>query len=203
MIHAILFYSFAAILMGAALGVIFSRNPVHAVMFLVLTFFQSAVLWLLAEAEFLAIVLVLVYVGAVMVLFLFVVMMLDINVERVSGGYAHYLPLGIIVAGLMVTELIVIIWSKGGDANLTGGFAATPEGYSNTEALGAAIYTEHVYAFEIAAVILLLAIIAAITLTMRRRPGLKQQNVAEQVAVRAEDRLRMVQMDAETGEDGS
>ncbi len=203
MIHAILFYSFAAILMGAALGVIFSRNPVHAVMFLVLTFFQSAVLWLLAEAEFLAIVLVLVYVGAVMVLFLFVVMMLDINVERVSGGYAHYLPLGIIVAGLMVTELIVIIWSKGGDANLTGGFAATPEGYSNTEALGAVIYTEHVYAFEIAAVILLLAIIAAITLTMRRRPGLKQQNVAKQVAVRAEDRLRMVQMDAETGEDGS
>lgn len=203
MIHAILFYSFAAILMGAALGVIFSRNPVHAVMFLVLTFFQSAVLWLLAEAEFLAIVLVLVYVGAVMVLFLFVVMMLDINVERVSGGYAHYLPLGIIVAGLMVTELIVIIWSKGGDANLTGGFAATPEGYSNTEALGAVIYTEHVYAFEIAAVILLLAIIAAITLTMRRRPGLKQQNVAEQVAVRAEDRLRMVQMNAETGEDGS
>tara|TARA_B100001750_G_C15485222_1_gene587875 strand:+ start:969 stop:1580 length:612 start_codon:yes stop_codon:yes gene_type:complete len=203
LIHAILFYSFAAILMGAALGVIFSRNPVHAVMFLVLTFFQSAVLWLLAEAEFLAIVLVLVYVGAVMVLFLFVVMMLDINVERVSGGYAHYLPLGIIVAGLMVTELIVIIWSKGGDANLTGGFAATPEGYSNTEALGAVIYTEHVYAFEIAAVILLLAIIAAITLTMRRRPGLKQQNVAKQVAVRAEDRLRMVQMDAETGEDGS
>ena len=132
MIHAILFYSFAAILMGAALGVIFSRNPVHAVMFRVLTFFQSSVLWLLAEAEFLAIVLVLVYVGAVMVLFLFVVMMLDINVERVSGGYAHYLPLGIIVAGLMVTELIVIIWSKGGDANLTGGFAATPEGYSNT-----------------------------------------------------------------------
>ena len=203
MIHAILFYSFAAILMGAALGVIFSRNPVHAVMFLVLTFFQSAVLWLLAEAEFLAIVLVLVYVGAVMVLFLFVVMMLDINVERVSGGYAHYLPLGIIVAGLMVTELAVIIWSKGGGANLTGGFTATPEGYSNTEALGAVIYTEHVYAFEIAAVILLLAIIAAITLTMRRRPGLKQQNVAKQVAVRAEDRLRMVQMDAETGEDGS
>ena len=189
--------------MGAALGVIFSRNPVHAVMFLVLTFFQSAVLWLLAEAEFLAIVLVLVYVGAVMVLFLFVVMMLDINVERVSGGYAHYLPLGIIVAGLMVTELAVIIWSKGGGANLTGGFTATPEGYSNTEALGAVIYTEHVYAFEIAAVILLLAIIAAITLTMRRRPGLKQQNVAKQVAVRAEDRLRMVQMDAETGEDGS
>ncbi len=203
MFHAILFYFFAAVLMGAALGVIFSRNPVHAVMFLVLAFFQSAVLWLLAEAEFLAIVLVLVYVGAVMVLFLFVVMMLDINVERVSGGYARYLPLGILVAGLMVIELGLIIWGQGSGVDLTGGFVATPEGYSNTEALGAVIYTEHVYAFEIAAVILLLAIIAAITLTMRRRPGLKQQNISKQVSVRAEDRVRLVKMDAETREGGS
>ena len=197
MFHAFLFYSFALILIGAALGVIFSRNPVHAVMFLVLSFFQSAVLWLLAEAEFLAIVLVLVYVGAVMVLFLFVVMMLDINVERVTGGYARYLPLGIIVAGLMVVELAAIIWGQSSAANLTGGFVPTPEGYSNTEALGAVLYTEHVYAFEIAAVILLLAIIAAITLTMRRRPGLKQQNIARQVAVRAKDRVRVVKMAAE------
>jgi len=201
--HAILFYFFAAVLMGAALGVIFSRNPVHAVMFLVLAFFQSAVLWLLAEAEFLAIVLVLVYVGAVMVLFLFVVMMLDINVERVSGGFAKYLPLGVLVAGLMVTELALTIWGRGSGATISGGFAATPEGYSNTEALGAVLYTEHVYSFEIAAVILLLAIIAAITLTMRKRPGLKQQNIAKQVAVRAEDRVRIVKMDAETREDGS
>jgi len=201
--HAILFYFFSAVLMGAALGVIFSRNPVHAVMFLVLAFFQSAVLWLLAEAEFLAIVLVLVYVGAVMVLFLFVVMMLDINVERVTGGFAKYLPLGILVAGLMVTELALIIWGQGSGANLSGGFVAMPEGYSNTEALGAVLYTEHVYAFEIAAVILLLAIVAAITLTMRKRPGLKQQDIANQVAVRAEDRVRIVKMDAGRGEGGS
>ena len=184
-------------LLGAAAGVIFSRNPVHAVMFLVLTFFQSAVLWLLAEAEFLAIVLVLVYVGAVMVLFLFVVMMLDINVESVSAPFTRYLPVGIAVAGLMVMELIMIIWGRASDADLTGGFAATPEGYSNTKALGSVLYTEHVYAFEIAAVVLLLAIIAAITLTMRKRPGLKQQNIASQVAVRAKDRVRVVQMPAE------
>ena len=199
MFHAILFYFFSAVLMCAALGVIFSRNPVHAVMFLVLAFFQSAVLWLLAEAEFLAIVLVLVYVGAVMVLFLFVVMMLDINVERVTGGFARYLPLGILVGGLMVTELALIIWGQGSGVDLSGDFVAMPDGYSNTEALGAVLYTEHVYAFEIAAVILLLAIVAAITLTMRKRPGLKQQNIAKQVAVRAEDRVRIVKMAAERG----
>ena len=198
MFHAILFYTFAAVLIGAALGVIFSRNPVHAVMFLVLAFFQSAVLWLLAEAEFLAIVLVLVYVGAVMVLFLFVVMMLDINVERVEGGLTRYAPFGLFIAALMVLELVQIIWFRGSDEASSGGFAATPEGYSNTEALGAVLYTEHVYAFEIAAVILLLAIVAAITLTMRKRPGLKQQNIARQVAVKREDRVRLVKMDAES-----
>jgi len=194
--HAILFYFFSVVLVGAALGVIFSRNPVHAVMFLVLAFFQSAVLWLLIEAEFLAIVLVLVYVGAVMVLFLFVVMMLDINVERVEGGYARYLPLGLLIAGLMVIELLQIIWMRGREDFGVTGFVATPEGYSNTEALGAVLYTEHVYAFEIAAVILLLAIVAAITLTMRKRPGLKLQNISEQVAVKAEDRLRIVKMES-------
>lgn len=201
MFHTILFYFFATVLIGAALGVIFARNPVHAVMFLVLAFFQSAVLWLLAEAEFLALVLVLVYVGAVMVLFLFVVMMLDINVERTTGGYARYLPLGLIVAGLMIVELVQIIWLRGSGEALTGGFAATPEGYSNTKALGAILYTEHVYAFEIAAVILLLAIIAAITLTMRKRPGLKQQDISAQVAVRAKDRVRIVKMASEKPED--
>jgi NADH-quinone oxidoreductase subunit J len=195
--HAILFYCFATILIGAALGVIFSRNPVHAVMFLVLAFFQSAMLWLLIEAEFLAIVLVLVYVGAVMVLFLFVVMMLDIDVERMEGGYTRYLPLGLIIAGLMVVELMQIIWWRSSEDIASGGFVATPEGYSNTEALGAVLYTEHVYAFEIAAVILLLAIVAAITLTMRKRPGLKKQNIAEQVAARASDRIRIVKMKSE------
>jgi len=195
--QAILFYFFATVLFAAAVGVIFSRNPVHAVMLLVLTFFQSAVLWLLAEAEFLAIVLVLVYVGAVMVLFLFVVMMLDINVERARGGLTRYAPFGLLIAALMVFELVQVIWVRGNTEVGLGGFQATPDGYSNTQALGAVLYTEHVYAFEIAAVILLLAIVAAITLTMRKRPGLKVQNIAAQVSVKAEDRLRMVKMKSE------
>lgn len=200
MFQTILFYSFATVLIGAALGVIFARNPVHAVMFLVLAFFESALLWLLIEAEFLAIVMVLVYVGAVMVLFLFVVMMLDINVERLRGGYTRYLPLGLVITGLMVVELMQVIWFRSSEATAGGGFVATPEGYSNTEALGSVLYTEHVYAFEIAAVVLLLAIVAAITLTMRKRPGLKQQNIAKQVAVRPADRIRIVKMDAESPE---
>ena len=198
MFVAILFYFFSTVLIGASLGVIFSRNPVHAVMFLVLAFFQSAVLWLLIGAEFLALVLVLVYVGAVMVLFLFVVMMLDINVERVQGGLTRYAPLGVLVAVLMVTELVQVIWARGQADSTAMGFAEIPEGYSNTEALGAVLYTEHVYAFEIAAVVLLLAIIAAITLTMRKRPGLKLQNISEQVAVRSQDRVRIVKMKSES-----
>ena len=198
--HAVLFYGFALILLGAACGVVFSKNPIHSIMFLVLTFFQSAILWLMAEAEFLAIVLVLVYVGAVMVLFLFVVMMLDINVEQVRESFTRYLWLGLVIAGLMVTELINLVWVKSRGALEDTGFAPTPEGYSNTKALGSVLYTEHVYAFEIAAVILLLAIVAAITLTMRRRPGLKQQNIAKQVAVNPKDRIRVVKMDAERSE---
>jgi NADH-quinone oxidoreductase subunit J len=197
MLHSILFYVFAAIMFGAALGVILSRNPVHAVMFLVFTFFNAAILWLLAEAEFLAIVLVLVYVGAVMVLFLFVVMMLEVNIEAAKRGLTRYAPLGIALALVMAIELINVIWLRGEGQELTAGFAATPEGYSNTEALDTVLYTEHVYSFEIAAVILLLAIVAAITLTMRKRPGLKVQNIAKQVAVRAKDRVRVVKMDAE------
>ena len=195
--HAILFYSFATFLIGAAIGVIFSKNPVHAVMFLVLAFFQSAMLWLLAEVEFLAIVLVLVYVGAVMVLFLFVVMMLDINVETIRKGLSRYAPLGIAVALLMAFELIQLIWLRSRVDVSPGLFSPYPEGYNNTKALGAVLYTEHVYAFEIAAVILLLAIVAAITLTMRKRPGVKRQIIAEQVAVQSKDRLRIVKMDVE------
>jgi NADH-quinone oxidoreductase subunit J len=197
MLHSVLFYVFALCMLGAAMGVVFARNPVHSVMFLVLTFFQSALLWLLAEAEFLAIVLVLVYVGAVMVLFLFVVMMLDVNIEAAKRGIARYAWLGIGVALLMAIELVQLIWLRSQGVASTGGFAATPEGYSNTKALGAVLYTEHVYAFEIAAVILLLAIIAAITLTMRKRPGIKVQDIAAQVAVRAKDRVRVVKMDSE------
>jgi len=197
MLHSILFYIFALVMLGAAAGVVFSRNPVHSVMFLVLTFFQSAVLWLLAEAEFLAIVLVLVYVGAVMVLFLFVVMMLDVNIEAAKRGIARFAWLGIGIALLMAIELVQLIWMRSHGVASTGGFVSMPEGYSNTKALGAVLYTEHVYAFEIAAVILLLAIIAAITLTMRKRPGLKVQDIAAQVAVRAKDRIRIVKMDSE------
>ena len=197
LIQSILFYVFAGVMFAAALGVVFSSNPVHSVMLLVLTFFNAAILWLMAEAEFLAIVLVLVYVGAVMVLFLFVVMMLDVDVEAAKRGVTRYAPLGVGVALLMVVELIQVIWLRGRIVETTGGFMPTPEGYSNTKALGAVLYTEHVYAFEIAAVILLPAIVAAITLTMRKRPGLKVQDIAAQVAVRAKDRVRIVKMEAE------
>jgi NADH-quinone oxidoreductase subunit J len=197
-IHSLLFYLFAAIMIGAALGVIFARNPVHSIMFLVLTFFQSAVLWLMAEAEFLAIVLVLVYVGAVMVLFLFVVMMLDVSVESVKGGLVRYAPLAIAISLLMAVELVQLIWLKGATEGASYAFRPNPEDYDNTKELGAVLYTEHVYAFEIAAVILLLAIVAAITLTMRKRPGLKQQDISRQVAVRAKDRIRVVKMKPES-----
>jgi len=195
LISSLLFYAFAAILTVAALGVVTSRNPVYSAFFLVLAFLQSALLWLLIDAEFLAIVLVLVYVGAVMVLFLFVVMMLDINVEELRQGYTRYLPLGLIVAGVMVLEIVHVIWYRAQGLAIL----AVPEGhdadYSNTKELGAVLYTEHVYAFELAAVILLLAIVAAISLTMRRRPGLKVQNIARQVAVRSQDRVRVVKVD--------
>ena len=195
--QAILFYLFSAVMIGAALGVVFARNPVHSVMFLVLTFFQAAILWLMAEAEFLAIVLVLVYVGAVMVLFLFVIMMLEVDIEAVKASLVRYARLAIVIALIMAFELIQLIWLRGSDGDFGTAFVPNPEGYDNTKALGAILYTEHVYAFEIAAVVLLLAIVAAITLTMRKRPGLKVQDIAAQVAVRAKDRVRIVKMDAE------
>jgi len=192
-----LFYIFAAILIGAAVGVITSRNPVHAALFLVFAFFNSAILWLLMEAEFLAIVLVLVYVGAVMVLFLFVVMMLDINLAQIREGFTRYAPLGVLVALLVIFEIGSVVWVKslGPDAAMTP--PALPADYSNTESLGALLYTEYVYPFQLAAVILLVAIVAAIVLTMRRRSGLKLQNVSRQVSVRAQDRVRIVKMSPE------
>ncbi|MEC7860708.1 MAG: NADH-quinone oxidoreductase subunit J, partial [Pseudomonadota bacterium] len=154
--------------------------------------------WLLAEAEFLAIVLVLVYVGAVMVLFLFVVMMLDINVEKARSSVSRYTPLGLLLAGVMIVELIQVIGLRSDRKLLFQDFTVNPENYSNTEALGSVLYTEHVYAFEIASVILLLAIVAAITLTMRKRPGIKTQDIAKQVAVNPKDRVRIVKMDSES-----
>jgi len=198
LLAGVLFYVFAAFLIGAAVGVITTRNPVHAVLFLVLAFVQSAALWLLIEAEFLAIVLVLVYVGAVMVLFLFVVMMLDINVEKIREGFTRYLPLGVAVALIVVVEIGHVIWFRSQGLAFVTTPKPTPEGYSNTKELGAVLYTQHVYAFEIASVILLLAIVAAITLTMRQRRGLKVQNVAKQVAVRREDRVRVVKVETST-----
>jgi len=198
LIPGLLFYAFAAILVVAAVGVITTRNPVHSALFLVLAFVQSAALWLLIEAEFLAIALVLVYVGAVMVLFLFVVMMLDINIEELRKGFTRYLPLGIAVALIVVIEIGHVIWFRSQGLAFVTTPAPNPEGYSNTKELGAVLYTQHVYAFEIASVMLLLAIVAAITLTMRHRRGLKVQNVSRQVAVRREDRVRIVKVETST-----
>ncbi len=193
----IYFYVLAGLLLGAALGVITARNPVYSVLYLVLAFVTSSVLWMLLEAEFLAVVLVLVYVGAVMVLFLFVVMMLDVNLAQLRDGFTRYAPLGALVAFLMAGELIALIWLKGSELANLPPQPPHPADYSNTKALGQVLYTEHVYAFELAAFILLLAIVAAIVLTMRRRPGLKVQDIASQVAVRAKDRVRVVKMEAE------
>ena len=196
-IETALFYIFATVLVGAALGVITSRNPVHSALFLVLAFVTSACLWVMMEAEFLGIALVLVYVGAVMVLFLFVVMMLDINVARADQGFTRYAPLGALVTLIVAAEIIYVVWFR--DLGLAGLGAAAPQlaDYSNTKALGAVLYTDYVWPFELAALILLVAIVAAISLTMRKRPGLKVQDISKQVAVRKEDRVRLVSMDAE------
>ena len=195
--EAFVFYLFSAILLFAGMRVITARNPVHAALFLVLAFFTAAGLWLVLEAEFLAITLVLVYVGAVMVLFLFVVMMLDINLDKLREGFWDYLPLAAIVSGLMVLEMVVILGGKYfGLAQMPAPVAHGPE-YSNTKELGRLLYTEYVYPFEIAAVILLVAIVAAIALTMRRRKNNKYQNPAEQVRVKRSDRVRLVKMQAD------
>jgi NADH-quinone oxidoreductase subunit J len=192
-----LFYFFAAILLVAAVGVIMTRNPVHSALSLVLCFFTSAVLWLLLEAEFLAIVLVLVYVGAVMVLFLFVVMMLDINVEELRSGFTHYAWLGWITAAVVVLEIAGVVVVKKVGVDVTRGAAPLPASYGNTNELGTLLYTKYAYPFEIAAMLLLVAIIAAIALTLRHRRGLKVQDINSQVATRAQDRLRVVKMDVE------
>ena len=189
-----LFYAFSLVLIAAALGVVVTRNPVHSALCLVLAFFSSAAIWLLIEAEFLAIVLILVYVGAVMVLFLFVVMMLDVNVEEVRRGFTRYAWLGWLVAFLVIAQIVGVVWFRGLGIDATIGAVPLPADYSNTRELGEVLYTQYVYPFELAAVLLLVAIVAAIALTMRRRPGLKPQDVSEQVAVRATDRVRIVQV---------
>ena len=191
------FLVFALTLLGAATAVITVRNPVNAALFLVLAFFSSAGIWLLLEAEFLAITLVLVYVGAVMVLFLFVVMMLDMNLAPITEGFASYLPVAVGVGLIMSVELILVLSRDFFSAEQFPQPTPKPADHSNTEVLGELIYTEYLYPFEIAAVILLVAIVAAISLTMRKRPQTKYQDPSEQIKVSKADRLRVVSMDAE------
>jgi NADH-quinone oxidoreductase subunit J len=191
MIETIIFYFFAVSTVICACAVVTVRNPVHAALFLVLTFFTSAVIWMTLEAEFLAISLVLVYVGAVMVLFLFVVMMLDINIARMREGFVRYLPLGLAVAAIMLMMMLSVVTSDVFVMDV-GSEPVHAADYSNTKELGVVLYTEYVFAFEIAAVILLVAIIAAISLTMRKRGKTKYQSPSEQISVRKADRLRIV-----------
>jgi len=196
-IEGILFYFFAGVLLIAALRVITARNPVHAALYLVLAFFTAAAIWMLLRAEFLAIVLVLVYVGAVMVLFLFVVMMLDINLDKLKEGFWDYLPLALPVAVLLMLEMAVVLGGRFFGLDKAAAPAPHPADYSNTKELGRLLYTEYVYAFELAAVILLVAIVAAIALTMRKRKDTKYIDPAQQVAVKRADRLRIVKMASE------
>jgi NADH-quinone oxidoreductase subunit J len=197
MFASILFYVFAAVLVAAALGVILARNAVYSALLLVLCFFVSAVIWLMLDAEFLGIVLVLVYVGAVMVLFLFVVMMLDINLEELRKGLANYWPLAVAVAGFVVFAIVNIIVVKhlGGMSMRTAPPVAA--NYSNTRDLGTALFTRYAYPAQIAAVILLVASVAAIVLTLRRRTGGKPQDIALQVAANPKNRVRIVKMASE------
>lgn len=196
----IAFYAFAAVTVCAALGVVSVRNPVHAVLCLILTFFSSACIWLLVEAEFLGIALVLVYVGAVMVLFLFVVMMLDIKFAPLREGFARYLPAGILVAVVMAAQMITLIGLGRFDQPFPEADLAAAAGMSNTEWLGRSLFTDYIYPFELAAVVLTVAIVAAIAITLRHRVNPKAQDPARQVQVRRDDRVRLVKMKAESPE---
>ena len=189
-----LFYAFATILVLASLRVITARNPVQAALFLVLAFFQAAGIWMLLKAEFLSIVLVLVYVGAVMVLFLFVVMMIDIDLDKLRAGFWSHLPTAVIVGGAIAVEMAAIIWRSFPQTGTVVPEAASHIG--QTKALGLLIYTEYILAFEIAAVVLLVAIVAAVALTLRKRKDTKFFDPAEAVRVKRNDRLKIVKMDA-------
>ena len=193
----VVFYFFSAILLFSGFRVITTRNPVHAALFLVLAFFSASGIWLTLEAEFLAISLVLVYVGAVMVLYLFVVMMLDINLDRLREGFWNYLPLAAFVAIMMAIEMALVLGSRSFGLNVVPAPQPHPAGYSNTRELGRLLYTDYVYPFELAAVVLLVAIVAAIALTMRRRKNTRYQDPASQVRVKRSQRVRLVSMPAE------
>lgn len=192
------FYSLAAILLFAGLRVITARNPVHAALFLVLAFFTAAGIWLLLEAEFLAIALVLVYVGAVMVLFLFVVMMLDINLDKLREGFWAYLPMAGFIGVLMAVEMVMVLGGKHFGIERVSTPVPHPAGYSNTAELGRLLYTDYLLPFELASVVLLVAIIAAIVLTLRDRKDSKYINPADQIKVKRADRIRIVSMKSET-----
>lgn len=196
--QTIVFYFLAAVLLFAGVRVITTKNPVAAALFLVLAFFTAAGLWLMLEAEFLAITLVLVYVGAVSVLFLFVVMMLDINIARLREGFWKYFPVATLVAVIMAVEMGLVLGARNFGLDKVPAPVTHAPGYSNTKELGSVLYTQYVYAFEIAAVMLLVAIIAAIALTLRSRKGTKYQDPAMQVAVRRSDRVRLVKMPSAT-----
>lgn len=192
-----LFYVFAALLIFSAVMVISRRSPVHSALFLVLAFFNSAGIWMLAEAEFLAIVLVLVYVGAVMVLFLFVIMMLDIDVAAMRAGFIRNLPVGILVALVMFGEMLLVLGPKHFGLAVFTPPPPAPADANNTAELGLALFTNNLYALEIAAVILLVAMVAAISLTLRKRPETRKQDISKQVQVKAKDRLKVIKMASE------
>ncbi len=190
----IVFYFFAAIMVIAAVRMITAKNPVHSALSLVLVFFTSSAIWLLLEAEFLAITLVLVYVGAVMVLFLFVVMMLDINITQMREGFVRFMPVAVVVSVVMIVELVLVVMSKEFDI---GREVVAETQIGNTQALGEILYTDYLLPFEVASVILLVAIVAAIVLTLRQRPKTRYQNPAAQVKVKAKDRVRIVSIPSE------
>ena len=194
-ISSIFFYTFSTVMLFAAFKVITSRNPVHSALYLVLCFFQASAIWMLLQAEFLSITLILVYVGAVMVLFLFVVMMLDINIEAMRAGFWSHFPLAASIGAVLALELASVVLA-GFRLTQAPAIAVMPEGqqYSNTKELGVVLYTEYLYPLEIAAVILLVAIVAAIALTLRERKDSKAQNPADQVRVKAADRMQLVKM---------
>jgi NADH-quinone oxidoreductase subunit J len=196
-LEQIIFYLFAGILLAASTMVVVVKNPVQAALFLVLSFFTAAALWILIEAEFLGIVLVLVYVGAVMVLFLFVIMMLDISVAEMKSRFSRYLPLCLLVSIVMVSEMIFVLIRPDKFAQIDSSAFRHAADYNNTAELGLVLYTDYMYPFEIASVILLVAIIAAIALTMRKRPGTKHQDPAKQVLVKAEDCVKTVKIEVE------
>ncbi|MDC1127834.1 NADH-quinone oxidoreductase subunit J [Gammaproteobacteria bacterium] len=200
MFEQVLFYAFSGLVLFAAVMVITVKNPVHAALCLVLAFFSSSGLWLLLEAEFLAITLVLVYVGAVMVLFLFVVMMLDINIAELREGFARYVPIAVLVAAVMLALLSTIVGHLNFGVDAIQGVVAHASDYSNTKALGMSMYTDFIWPFEIASVILLVAIVAAITLTLRKSRQTKSANPNNQVGVKSSDRVRLVKVPSEPQE---